>query len=156
MPLTLTSDAFGDGEPIPQRYTCDGGGVSPALTWSPGPAGTAAYALIVDDPDAPGGDFTHWVLYDLPPDLRTLPGGLRGGERFTGGGADGKNDFGQVGYGAPCPPRGDRPHRYRFTVYALDAPLGLPPGATKRQALDALRDRVLDTGHLSGAYQRRR
>ena len=156
MPMALTSDAFGDGQPIPQRYACDGEGVSPGLAWSPGPVGTAAYALIVDDPDAPSGDFTHWVLYDIPLDVRTLPGGLRAGEGFAEGGVDGVNDFGQLGYGAPCPPRGDKPHRYRFTVYALDAPLGLPRGATRRQVLDAMRDHVLDTGHISGTYQRRR
>ncbi len=155
MPMTLTSDTFGDGQLIPHRYSCDGEGVSPALAWSSGPAGTATYALIVDDPDAPGGDFTHWVLYDLPPDVRTIPAGLRSGERFAGGGASGVNDFGQSGYGPPCPPRGDKPHRYRFTVYALDAALGLRPGATKQQVLAALRDHVLDTGHLSGSYQRR-
>jgi Raf kinase inhibitor-like YbhB/YbcL family protein len=154
MALTLTSDAFGDGHPIPQRYSCDGEGVSPPLTWSPGPVGTASYALIVDDPDAPGGVFTHWVLYDLPPDVRTLPAGLRAGDRFAEAGAEGKNDFGQLGYGGPCPPRGSQPHRYRFTVYAVNAMLGLPPGATKQQTLDALRDHILETGHLSGTYQR--
>ena len=156
MTMTLTSDAFGDRQPIPRRYTCDGDGVSPALIWSAGPVNTAAYALIVDDPDAPSGVFTHWVLYDLPLDVRMLPSGVSRGEQVAQGGKNGKNSFGQLGYGAPCPPTGDRPHHYRFIVYALDAGLGLPAGLSKDETLAALRGHVLDTGQLTGTYARQR
>jgi Raf kinase inhibitor-like YbhB/YbcL family protein len=154
MTMTLTSDAFGDRQPIPRRYTCDGDGVSPALTWSAGPVNTAAYALIVDDPDAPSGVFTHWVLYDLPPDVRMLPSGVSRGEQLAQGGKNGKNSFGQLGYGAPCPPHGGGPHRYRFTVYALHVALGRPAGLSKDETLAAMRGHALDTGQLIGTYER--
>jgi len=155
MTMTVTSEAFEDGQAIPSQYACDGEGVSPPPNWSAGPANTAAYALIVDDPDAPSGDFTHWVLYDLPSDARMLPSGAHNGEREARGGVSGKNSFGQIGYGGPCPPKGDRPHHYRFTVSALDAPLRRPAGLAKGEVLAAMRGHVLDTGQLTGTYARR-
>ena len=108
----------------------------------------------MDDPDAPSGEFTHWVLYDLPPDARMLPSDRHSGEREAQGGVNGTNSFGRIGYGAPCPPKGDRPHHYRFTVYALDAALGRPSGISKEEALAAMRGHVLESGQLTGTYAR--
>ncbi len=155
MTLSLTTTAFPSNGPIPARYTCDGEDRSPPLTWRDAPAQTAAFALIMDDPDAPRGVFTHWVLYNLPADARELPEGVPSAERLPGGALQGVNDFGRVGYGGPCPPPGPA-HRYRFTLYALDTPLGLGPRATKQAVLDAMRGHVLAEGQLVGTYQRQR
>jgi Raf kinase inhibitor-like YbhB/YbcL family protein len=154
MTLSLTTTAFPAGGPIPARYTCDGEDRSPPLAWSGAPAGTAAFALIVDDPDAPRGVFTHWVLYNLPADAGELPEGVPATERLANGALQGVNDFGRVGYSGPCPPPGPA-HRYRFTLYALDTALRLGPRATKQAALDAMRGHVLAQGQLTGTYQRR-
>lgn len=153
MGLTLQSTAFDANQMIPTRYTCDGDDVSPALVWRDKPENTATFALIVDDPDAPRGVFTHWVIYDLPRDIDELPEHVPADERPATGGVQGKNDFGKIGYGGPCPPRGNA-HRYRFTLYALDAALDLQPGATKRQVLDAMDGHVLDRAELIGTYKR--
>jgi Raf kinase inhibitor-like YbhB/YbcL family protein len=155
MTLSLTTTAFATNGPIPARYTCDGEDRSPPLTWSDAPAGAAAFALIMDDPDAPRGVFTHWVLYNLPGDARELPEGVPGVERLPSGALQGMNDFGRVGYGGPCPPPGPA-HRYRFTLYALDTALNLGPRATKQAMLDAMRGHVLAEGRLIGTYQRQR
>lgn len=153
MAILLRSDVLQPGQPIPARYTCDGGDRSPPLAWAGAPAGTRAFALIVDDPDAPGGPFTHWVLFDLPAEARELPEGLPPSGRLPQGGVQGRNDFGRLGYNGPCPPRG-RPHRYRFTLYALDGPVGLRPGAAKEELLRAIEGHVLDRGELVGTYGR--
>jgi Raf kinase inhibitor-like YbhB/YbcL family protein len=155
MTLSLTTTAFATNGPIPARYTCDGEDRSPPLTWSDAPAGAAAFALIMDDPDAPRGVFTHWVLYNLPRDARELSEGVPGVERLPSGALQGVNDFGRVGYGGPCPPPGPA-HRYRFTLYALDTALNLGPRATKQAVLDAMRGHVLAEGQLIGTYQRQR
>jgi hypothetical protein len=110
-------------------------------------------ALVCDDPDAPRGTWVHWVLYDLPPDLAGLPEGVPAGPEPAPGGTHGKNDFGRLAYGGPCPPRGN-PHRYFFKLYALDARLGLAAGATKEEVLDAMQGHVLAQGELMGTYQR--
>lgn len=151
--VQVTSPAFAAGQPIPDRYTCGGVGESPPLAWQEAPANTAAFALIVDDPDAPGGVFTHWLLYDVPPSVTRIDAGVPGAARLADGAAQGTNSFGKTGYGAPCPPAGP-PHHYRFTVYALDAMLGLPPGATARQVQDAVRGHILGEGTLTGTYRR--
>lgn len=149
MAFTLTSPAFADGADIPVRHTCDGDDLSPRLTWRDVPKGTRSFALIVDDPDAPRGTFTHWVLYDLPSELQELGEGAAPG-------TSGRNSFGRGGYGGPCPPAGDQPHRYRFTLYALDVPtIALENGT--REELDARLDtHVLATAQLVGRYQRQR
>src|SRR5438093_9758562 len=121
MTFTLTSPSFAEGEAIPVKHTCDGENKAPALRWEGAPA-AKSFVLIVDDPDAPGGTFTHWVLFDIPGAQRELPEGPAGVP-----GVGGANDFGKNGYGGPCPPRG-APHRYYFTLSALDVPmLNLPP-----------------------------
>jgi Raf kinase inhibitor-like YbhB/YbcL family protein len=155
MPFMVTSDAFSAGGAIPSRFTCEGEDVSPPLAWSGAPLGVASFALTVDDPDAPGGVFTHWVLYNLPATSTRLPQGVPARQRVVEGGLQGKNDFGRTGYDGPCPPPG-RPHHYRFTLYALDATLGLQAGAAEQDVLNAIRGHVLGQAQLVGTYQRQR
>lgn len=155
MSFILTSTAFALGAAIPTRYTCDGEDRSPELSWHDAPQGAVSFALIMDDPDAPRGVFTHWVLFNLPAGMPGLAEGVTKTERLAGGGMQGRNDFGKIGYGGPCPPPGN-PHHYRFTLYALDTTVQLKPGATKQQAVDALRNHVLAQAQLVGTYQRGR
>jgi Raf kinase inhibitor-like YbhB/YbcL family protein len=145
--LQLTSNSFAYGEMIPRLYTCDDEDLSPHLSWSEIPAGAASLALIADDPDAPVGTWVHWVLYNLPPDLSELPEGV------IGIGVQGKNDFGRLGYGGPCPPRG-KAHRYFFKLYALDTMLDLKEGATKARLLQAMEGHILSQGEWMGRYSR--
>jgi Raf kinase inhibitor-like YbhB/YbcL family protein len=153
--FTLVSPAFNDGERVPQRHTCDGEDVSPSLEWSGAPASTASYALIVYDPDAPRGTFVHWVIYDIPRELTALPEGVPRDPVVEGLGIQGRNDFGKYGYGGPCPPRGDRPHRYVFLVMALDiGSLGLEPGAPCNAVIEAARGHVVGYGYTYGVYSR--
>jgi Raf kinase inhibitor-like YbhB/YbcL family protein len=152
--MELSSAAFDSGTAIPARFTCDGQNSSPPLSWSGVPQNTAAFALIVDDPDAPGGTFTHWVLFNLPAHLWSLPQGVPQTEVLADGSTQGRNDFGTLGYGGPCPPPG-KPHHYRFTLYALDRPLDLSARATKQQALKAIQGHMLDQAQLVGIYQRK-
>ena len=153
MALTVSSSAFQEGDKIPAKYTCEGQDVSPPLAWSEPPAGTRSLALIVDDPDAPGGVFTHWLLFNIPPDSRELPEAVPAQAELDSGALQGKTDFGRTGYGGPCPPPG-RPHRYQFTLYALDQPLDLEGGASKKQLLSAMEGHILAQGQLTGTYQR--
>jgi len=155
MKLDLTSAAFQEGGDIPQKHTCDGPDLSPPLAWNTPPAGTQSLALICDDPDAPVGTWVHWVIYDLPPETTALPEGIPPDEQLSGGGRQGVNDFGKIGYGGPCPPKGPA-HRYFFKLYALDAQLDLPPGATKQDLLRAMEGHILAEGQLMGRYRRGR
>lgn len=155
--ITLTSTAFAEGATIPRVYTCDGEDISPPLDWSGVPEATRSLALICDDPDAPRGTWTHWVLYDLSADVTQLQEGIPPHERVVlgpGGVAarQGRNDFGKVGYGGPCPPRGT--HRYFFRLYALDDRPELGAGATKERPIGAMRGHVLAEGRLMGTYSR--
>ncbi len=149
----LKSAAFEPGANIPRKYTCDGENVSPALRWNDPPASTQSFALIADDPDAPAGTWVHWVAYDLPASTRELPEGQPKSEALPSGGAQGRNDFPELGYGGPCPPPG-KPHRYYFKLYALSAKLNLKPGATKRDVEQAMKGRVLAEAQLMGRYGR--
>lgn len=153
MTLVLKSSAFSANQAIPARFSCDGERISPPLAWSGAPQNTAAFALIADDPDAPRGVFTHWVLFNIPGNREHLDENLPAAQRLDNGAMQGHNDFGGDGYGPPCPPRGPA-HHYRFTLYALDAPLHLPAGATKQQLLDAMRGHVLEQAQLVGLYAR--
>ena len=153
MTLTVSSSAFQEGAKIPARYTCEGQDISPPLTWSKPPAGTKSLALIVDDPDAPGGVFTHWVLFNLPPQTTELAEAIPTQAELPNGARQGKTDFGRVGYGGPCPPPG-RPHHYQFTVYALDQTLDLKAGASKRELIRAMEGHILAQDRLTGLYQR--
>jgi len=151
--LAVRSAAFTDRGAIPVRHTCDGENVSPPLSWLGAPKGTVSYALIVDDPDAPRGTFVHWLLYDLPASVESLPEAVPTLERLENGALQGRNDAGRLGYSGPCPPRGP-PHRYRFTVYALDTLLGLAPGASREELERAMSGHVLAWGQLVGTYGR--
>lgn len=143
--FTLRSPAFASGEPIPVRFTCDGENVSPALRWTAPPAATRSLALIMDDPDAPGGTFTHWLAWNIAATAR----GLRAGQRAP---REGTNDAGRIGYTGPCPPSGV--HRYVFRLYALETPLRLARGASRAQFLAAIRGRSLAVSRLVGRYGR--
>jgi Raf kinase inhibitor-like YbhB/YbcL family protein len=153
MSFSITSPAFADGAEIPVKYSCDGENVSPPLDWSEVPTGTASFALILDDPDAPVGVFTHWVIFNLPPDTRGLPEALPKDGTLASGALQGKNGGGNIRYIGPCPPRGT-PHHYRFTLYALDKSLDLATGASKDQVLQAMQGHILAQSQLVGLYQR--
>ena len=153
MPFELTSMAFSAGETIPQKFTCDGPDVSPQLKWNEPPANSQGMALIMDDPDAPAGTWVHWLLYDLPANTRELPEGVAKQEQVSGGARQGRNDFGKIGYGGPCPPPG-KPHRYFFKLYALDAKLGLKAGATKADVERTMKGHILAQTELIGKYGR--
>lgn len=155
MAMILRSAAFQDGGNIPGKYTCDGDDVSPPLEWSGMPPQTRSFALIVDDPDAPGGVFTHWVIFDITANTHTLGEGVQPAPRLPDGAIQGKNSFGKIGSGGPCPPPGPA-HHYYFTVYALDDLLRLAPGASKEQVLGAMQGHILDQGQIVGLYQRQR
>ena len=150
--MNLTSTSF-QGNQIPARFTCNGAGISPQLSWSAPPAGTVSLALIVTDPDAPGRTFVHWVLYDLPAATRSLPEALPAQGQLADGSRQGRNDFGDIGYGGPCPP-GHSPHHYFFTLYALDTKLNLLAGATRAQVEAAMKGHVLAQSELVGLFQR--
>jgi Raf kinase inhibitor-like YbhB/YbcL family protein len=143
--MRLMSTAFEHEGDIPTRFTCDGDDLSPALTILDIPPDAVSLALVMDDPDAPRGTWDHWVAYDIAP-LEQVP------ENVASLGTPGTNSWGRTGYGGPCPPSGT--HRYIFTVYALDARLGLEPGADKAAVLDALADHVLAEAILMGRYSR--
>src|SRR5205809_1017624 len=136
--MDLKSSAFQSGAEIPRKYTCDANDVAPSLSWDKAPAGTKAFALIADDPDAPVGTWVHWVIYDLLVDIKELAEGIATSETLANEAKQGINDFRKVGYGGPCPPPG-LPHRYFFKLYVLDAPTNLKPRATKQQLRDARR-----------------
>jgi Raf kinase inhibitor-like YbhB/YbcL family protein len=153
MAFELKSSAFGANQAIPVRYTCDGEQMSPPLMWSGSPQSAAAFALIVDDPDAPRGIFTHWVLFNIPGNVDHLDENLPRVQSLDGGAIQGSNDFGSPGYGAPCPPPGG-PHHYRFTLYALDTALPLQADVTKQQVMGAMQRQVLDQAQLVATYAR--
>jgi len=152
MTLQLTSPAFTQGNPIPAIYTCSGRNISPPLAWSDPPAGTQGFALIVDDPDAPGGTWTHWLIYNLSSTAIGLREGLQPLERFGDGSLSGKNSWGKIGYGGPCPPSGT--HRYFFKLYALDRLLSIPSGANAAQLVQAMEGHILGTAELMGTYRK--
>lgn len=150
--MKLESTAFTANGMIPFLYTCDGQDISPPLSWDAPPTGTQSLALIVDDPDAPGQIFVHWVLYDLPPEIQQLPQAFASQDTLPDATTQGKNDFGKLGYGGPCPPSGI--HRYFFKLYALDRELGLKSGATKAQLEAAMSGHILAAAELIGRYAR--
>ena len=153
MPLSLTSNAFTDGQSIPRQFTCSGADTSPALAWTGVPAAARSLALIVDDPDAPGGTWVHWVLFNVPAAASGLPEGVPAHKELADGSRQGLNDFRKTGYGGPCPPPGNA-HRYFFKLYALDVPLDLAAGATKAGLERAMSGHVLAETHLIGKFKR--
>lgn len=152
MALKLTIPAFAEGGLIPKLHSCDGADISPSLEWSGEPPDARSLTLIMDDPDAPAGTWNHWLLYDLSPSVRSLAQGYKPGKL----GQSGTNDFGKLGYGGPCPPKGHGAHRYFFKLYALDVPaLGLPSGAKRAQIDQAMKGHVRAEAHYMGRYERR-
>lgn len=165
--IALRSAAFAEGAAIPREHTCDGAGGSPPLEWSGVPAAAKTLVLICDDPDAPMGTFTHWVVVNLPPTVKSLTAGMpaesaipaesMGGEA-AGPSSDvvprqGKNDFGKVGYGGPCPPSGT--HRYIFRIYALDSPItNVEESPSRGDVIKAIKGHILAEGRLTGTYTR--
>ena len=147
--IELTSSAFAEGHPIPTRYTCDGSGTSPPLQWAGAPNATKELALLVDDPDAPGGTYTHWTVYGIPPTTSAFQAGTAPPRAKQG-----QNSFGDDRYGGPCPPKGDPPHRYVFQLYALRAPLKLPQGAKPDAVHAAIQPQAIARGRLVGTFKR--
>ena len=152
MPFVLTSTVFKQGESIPERYSCDGEDISPALEWTDPPAGTQSLALILDDPDAPGGTWVHWVLFSIPAAARGLSEGVSDPAEQSDGGRHGENSWGQPGYGGPCPPGGT--HRYFFKLYALDQELDLAALSSKAELEAAMQGHILAQAELMGTYSR--
>jgi Raf kinase inhibitor-like YbhB/YbcL family protein len=154
MSLELTSDAFANGQSIPVKYSCKGKNISPTLAWNEPPIGTQSFALILDDPDAPMGTWVHWVLFNIPANTRSLQEDLS----IPGKNADpnamyiGKNSWGDLRYGGPCPPSGT--HRYYFKLYALDTTISLLPGASKEQVLKEMQGHVLAQAELMGTFSK--
>ncbi|MGB7845419.1 MAG: YbhB/YbcL family Raf kinase inhibitor-like protein [Candidatus Acidiferrum sp.] len=153
MSLELKSPDFPAGGTIPRQFSCEGADISPALEWSAPPPATQSLALIADDPDAPMGTWVHWVVFDIPANLRTLPQSFPKNQQAADGSRQGRNDFGKIGYGGPCPPPG-KPHRYYFKLYALDAKLNLKPGATKKEVESAMQGHILAHAECMGRYSR--
>ena len=145
--MEITSTAFKAKEFIPKKYSCEGDDVSPPLRWSEPPPGTRSLALVVDNPDAPGRTFTHWIAWGID----SATGGLAEGEAAP---LEGRNDFGAPGYRGPCPPVGHGPHRYFFKLCALDADVDLARGARRRDVDAALEGHVLEVAELVGTYER--
>lgn len=152
--MQLSSPAFKMGEFIPRQYSCEGEDSSPPLSWEGAPAGTRSYALTCVDPDAPMGDWVHWVVWDIPGDSTSLPENIPSQEQTLL--HQGVNSWGRVGYGGPCPPPGHGPHRYFFTLYALDvAELPLKMNADRRALEKAIRGHILAQAQLMGRYERK-
>ncbi len=149
----MASTAFNEGHAIPIRYTCQGEDVSPPLRWAQPPRGTRSFALIAEDPDAPAGVWTHWVVYNLPAGVRAMPENVPKQDPLASGGRQGLNSFGHTGYGGPCPPPGHA-HRYFFRLYALDTLLSLEPRAARQDVLDAAKGHILGETQLMGWFKR--
>jgi Raf kinase inhibitor-like YbhB/YbcL family protein len=153
--LTVESSAFPAGAAIPRRHTCDGDDLSPALSWSGAPPSTREFAVVCDDPDAPGGTFTHWVLWGISANVASLPEGIAPGDRASGLGTalQGSNGFRVRGYRGPCPPPG-KAHHYRFRVYALSERIDLPAGSPVERLRAAMSGRIAADGEIVGTYGR--
>lgn len=149
----LTSSAFEADGIIPDTYTCEGADVSPPLSWRHAPEERESFALICEDPDAPSGTFTHWLIYNIPPTRDNLPEDVDDAPTLSWGASQGRNDFGDTGYRGPCPPLGET-HQYYFRIYALDVELDLPPGAARDQVLEEIEAHAIDSTALIGRYGR--
>lgn len=144
--MKMTSPSFEHDGSLPSLYTCDGTGINPSLTITDVPVAAQSIVLIVDDPDAPGETFDHWVVWNIPPSMETI------GEGEIPSGVVGKNSGGGNAYYPPCPPSGE--HRYTFKLYALDTTLALSPGSTKADVERAIENHILDSAELIGRYSR--
>ena len=154
MEIIVTSSAFKEGEMIPSKYTCDGINISPPINWHTSVNGIKTFALISDDPDAPTGDWVHWIVFNIPPNIRELREDCKANRNLPDEALMGTNGFRTISYGGPCPPSGI--HRYFFKIYALDIVLHLKAGATKKELLEAIKEHILAQGQLMGLYKRKR
>ena len=154
--FTLSSPSFRNNQPMPAKHSCEGEDASPALKWEDAPAGTKSFALIVDDPDAPGGSWVHWVMYGIAAITKELPENVAKTDTVAALGSvkQGRTDFDRAGYGGPCPPRGHGVHHYHFRLYALDTDLNLAPRVTRKQLESAMKGHILAQAELVGTYQR--
>ena len=150
--MKLSTTTFAPGGRIPLPCTCDGSDFSPDLEWEGAPAGTLSFALVVDDPDAPGGTWVHWLAYNIPAPAFRLAAKLPREAEHPSGLKQGTNSWGRIGYSGPCPPAGE--HRYVFRLHALDAVLDLPGGADRNELEAAMAGHVLDSAELVGTYSR--
>jgi Raf kinase inhibitor-like YbhB/YbcL family protein len=152
MEIEIESRAFGQGESIPAKYTCDGANISPQLSWNCSVEGVKTFAVIVEDPDAAGGNFTHWIVYNIPSKVNSLMENTTPTKNIPDEILMGTNDFGRIGYGGPCPPSGI--HRYYFRVYGLNTAVHLDSGATKKEVMKKMEGHIIARGELMGTYQR--
>jgi len=152
MSIILQSPSFKNGEMIPSKHAYDKENISPAIYWSNIPSGTKSIALICEDPDAPVGNWVHWVIFNIPPTKKGLDENIPKVEKLPDGSIQGRNDYGKIGYGGPCPPSGT--HRYFFKVYALDTMLNLQSGCLKSDLVRAMKGHILDEGEFYGNYRR--
>lgn len=153
MAFTLNSSAFASASEIPSQYTCKGEDLSPALQWNGAPAKTVAFAMIMDDPDAPAGVWVHWVLWNVPRSTTSLREGVARDGQLDDGSQQGRNSFGKTGYNGPCPPSGQT-HRYYFRLFALDAKLNLPADADRSQLDAAMKSHVLAQAEYMGTFHK--
>lgn len=155
MVIKIKSSVFEEGESIPTKYTCNGINVSPPLEWTSLPENTVSIAIICEDPDAvtiAGYVWCHWIIFNLPSDINSLPEHIMTREILDNNAAQGLNDFGRVGYGGPCPPNGT--HHYYYKIYALDIKLELPPQTTRKAFLESINGHILDQGQIMAIYTR--
>lgn len=146
--LSINSDAFKNGQPIPTQFTCDGANQTPVIRWGAPPEGTKSFALVIDDPDAPSGTFRHWGVFDIPASERSIGDGKKVGTEVS-------NDKGTNGYTGPCPPKGNGVHHYHFKLFALDTDrLGLSPDSKVVDVENAARSHAVAEGELIGTYER--
>lgn len=150
--IILKSRSFQEGGMIPEKFTCQGDDVSPQLSWEAVPDGTKTFALICDDPDAPSGNFVHWVVFNIPADARNLNENLLKQKQLSDNIKQGINDFGSIGYGGPCPPA---LHRYYFKIYALDIELKSEAGISKADLLKAMGGHIIAQGQLMGKFKKK-
>jgi len=153
MGFEIFTTAFPREQSIPEKFTCKGPDVSPALRWTGAPSGTQSYALVMDDPDAPAGVWVHWVVWNIPPSVTEFMENVPKDAELKDGTRQGKNSFGKTGYNGPCPPPGQT-HRYYFRVYALNAMLDLKPGATAAALELAVKKHLLDRTEIMGKFSR--
>jgi Raf kinase inhibitor-like YbhB/YbcL family protein len=154
MAIEVTSTIFKDGDDIPARYTCDGKNLSPPLNWTGVPQTAQSLALLMDDPDAPSGTYTHWILFNIPRRIEGLPEDVPKEEKLADGSRQCLNSSGNFGYTGPCPPAGHGSHRYYFRIYALDREIHLNKGSKREDFLTAIEGQVLEEGQLMGRFER--
>ncbi|OHD57225.1 MAG: hypothetical protein A2Y33_07470 [Spirochaetes bacterium GWF1_51_8] len=150
--INLKSPSFTNMGAIPVTFSCDGSDIPPALYWYPAPKGVKSYVLICDDPDAPGGTWVHWVLYNIPPTATNTTQGMADKSKYNNGMMSAKNSWGAFGYGGPCPPSGT--HRYFFKLYALDIAPKMPMGSSLSQIKKAMKGHIIGYGELIGTFKR--